>query len=200
MAWKLYISFPAIYLLIYGAPSASQPSSMTLGIVPNISHRIHTRAFASAAGLGTDAAVLVFACMALAFFRTASACEVAKLEGHSQHRFVAACTSSCECAGGGTHICAVKIEPDALPEFLNHVLRKASIGAADAGLCAFKTLFDTAYERLAHVAAHVRVSGYHVAGFHVHLHLGLMRSQRAMHVNVPSERRARSAPALQRLM
>jgi hypothetical protein len=129
--------------------------------------------------------VLVFACMALAFFGTASAREVAKLEGHSQHRFVAACASSCQCARGGTHICAVEIEADALPEFLNHVFRKASIGATDAGLGAFETLFNTAYERLTHVATHVRMSGDHVASSHLHLRHWLMRSQRAVPARVP---------------
>ena len=72
------------------------------------------------------------------------------------------------------HIGTVKVQPNALPELLNHFFREASIGATDAGLSAFETLFDAAYERLAHVAAYVRMSGNHVASFHVHLHERLM--------------------------
>jgi hypothetical protein len=87
-----------------------------------------------------------------------------------------------------------------LPEFLNHVFREASVGAADAGLSAFETLFYASHEWFAHIAAHVRVSGNHVAGLHLDLRNRLMCPQRVMRVNVPCGSAQTDTPIVRGIM
>lgn len=111
----------------------------------NLFHRIRACALASATRFRADAAMFMFARVLLAFFGAASTGERAEFERHTKHRLIAAGAASGECTCGVTHVGAIQIQTNALPEFLHHLLSETGIGATDTSLRARKTFFDAAY-------------------------------------------------------
>jgi hypothetical protein len=69
-------------------------------------------------------------------------------------------------AGRQADVRAVEIEPDALPELLDHLLGQAGIGACGAGLRAGIAFVDAADQRLADVAPHVGMRTDDVSRMH----------------------------------
>lgn len=96
---------------------------------PHVPHRLLAGLLATAARAGANAAVLVLPRVAPALLSAQLAGGRAKLKHLPQDLLIGARPPRRQGAGGGAHVRAVEIEPDALPELLDHFLSQAGIGA-----------------------------------------------------------------------
>lgn len=107
-------------------------------------------AFALAAGLGADAAVLVVLRVALALLGADTARRHACLEQRPCELRLEGCLARQHAARRLAGIGAVEVDPDAPDELADVRLAQAGVGARDAGLSAREALLDAAGERVAH--------------------------------------------------
>jgi hypothetical protein len=91
-----------------GAVSSDAASSFLAGL------------FATAAAFCADPAVLMVSCVALAFLCAGSAGQGTGFNHGTQHLLIGAGTARGEIAGRNADVGAIKIEPDALSELLDH--------------------------------------------------------------------------------
>src|SRR3546814_627974 len=84
--------------------------------------------FTAATGFCADAAMLMLAGMALAFFRADAAGLGARFEGGDDHLLVGSRPACRDRARGHADIGAVEIEANALPELVHHLLGDTSVG------------------------------------------------------------------------
>lgn len=110
--------------------------------------------------------------LALAFFGAAVAGHCTELDRAPQDIFVQPCPARREPAQCFASIGAVRIEADALDELRHAPLRKAGIGARDAGLGAGEGFLDEADERFIGLAWRDWVGRHHFTGQHRVLQYG----------------------------
>ena len=123
-------------------------------------------AFALAAGLGADPAMLVLLGVPLAFGRAAGAGQLAGPQLREDHRHVAARAARGHQPRRQADVGAIHVQPDALDELGHHLLAQAGVGATGAHLRAVETGLDAPGEGDIHVAANVGVRGDHLLGAH----------------------------------
>jgi hypothetical protein len=95
--------------------------------------------FAPAAGFCTDPAMLVHASMLFAFITAGLAGCPASLQDGAGDIGVVASVPGKDVTRCSANVSAVKVGPDALGQFRDHVLAQACIGAGRARLCTLKT-------------------------------------------------------------
>jgi hypothetical protein len=133
----------------------------------NICHCIPAGALAAPARFAADTAMLMFACVALAFFCAARTRDRAQLERCVQDGLVRSCAPRAERAHGSADVRAVETQTDALLKLVNVLLSNARIGAADARLLAFKTLLDAANKFVADAPARIGMLCDHLSCKHL---------------------------------
>jgi hypothetical protein len=125
---------------------------------------------AALARLCADPTVLMHLGVLLTFLGTEATGGGAGVQHSSDHFFVrpgpTGGNSACDVADVG----AVQVQPDALRQRLDVVLRKAGIGTGRAGLRAGVALLYATDERIIGLSAHMRVRSDHVLCVHWNLH------------------------------
>jgi hypothetical protein len=66
-------------------------------------------------------------CMTLAFFCASGASQLTHFDHRAQHVFVRAGATRCQRSSGITYIRAIQIEPNALPQLLDHRFGEARV-------------------------------------------------------------------------
>jgi hypothetical protein len=121
---------------------------------------------AAIARVGADPAVLVLSGMAFAFFTASPTCLCTGLDRSPQNLDVGSCTPGRHRSRCSADVGAIEVQPDALPEFVDHLFRQAGVGAGRAGLRTVIRLFDELQEPIGRVTLNVRVGAHHLANVH----------------------------------
>ncbi len=112
---------------------------------------------AASAGVGADLAVLVHFGVARTFLGAEFAGGRARLDHLAQQILIRPGATGSQTSRHLAYVGAIHVEPDALPELIDHLLGQAGVGARDAGLGAGVTFVDAANEGVVHAAFHVGV-------------------------------------------
>src|SRR3954470_8765840 len=138
-------------VFLHGRSSAERGAEVPAGLL------------AASAGLGADAAVLVHGRMTRALVAAGLAGGGAGFEHRSGQVRVVAGVPGEDPAHGVTDVGAVEIRADALPEFGDHVLAQACVGAGGARLGALDACLDALAQFVAIDSAQVLgISGEHL--------------------------------------
>jgi hypothetical protein len=119
---------------------------------------------AASAGLGAHPAVLVVRGVLLTLVTAQAACFGTSLEGRPRHLRLEGRLPRHYPAGGGAHVGAVQVEPDAAGERLGIVLAEAGVGASCATLGAVVAGFYALHQRGGVHRGAARVSLEHLLG------------------------------------
>ncbi|MFC3169406.1 hypothetical protein [Paracoccus fontiphilus] len=110
--------------------------------------------------------MLMHVCVLPAFLRAMLACRGASLDGGPKNLHVRPCATRSHgprcCADIGT----VEVQPDALPELIDHWLGQTGIGAGNAGLGAAVALLDAFQQVLRRVPLNIGVGADHFSNVH----------------------------------
>jgi hypothetical protein len=128
--------------------------------------RLTAGRLAAFAALGADAAMFVHPGMGLAFLSADAARHRTSFQRNADDALVRARPTASDFSCRLAHVGAVKIEPNALCEFENLLLSKASVRTRNAGLRTIKTLFDAADQGLIGRAFDVRMGADHLLNVH----------------------------------
>ena len=121
---------------------------------------------AALAGLGADAAMLVFSRMPLALLPAFLTGLRAGLDRSAEDFHVGARAARCHCARRRTDVGTVEVEPNALPQLIDHRLGKAPIRTGSAGLSAAVALLDAPQQLVGRAPLDVRVGADHFSNVH----------------------------------
>jgi hypothetical protein len=121
---------------------------------------------AALARLGAYAAVLVFSRMPLALLPAFLARLRASLDHSTENLDIGSRAPRRHRARRRADIGAVQVEPDALPQLVNHRFREARIRARGAGLSATVAFFDASQELVGRASLNVGMRADHFANVH----------------------------------
>jgi hypothetical protein len=118
------------------------------------------------AGVGADSAMFMLLRVTLAFLSAQTAGGSASIQHPPEDFLVGTGPARRDASGHVADIGAIEIEPDTLPQILDHLLRKTGIRAGGACLSAGIALLDTVNEHVVRPAAHVRMRADHFVDLH----------------------------------